>query len=733
MQLNTKIREVSSGGLSNRRSRAKMTINAKAIRIFSDGIYSQKKLAILREVGCNALDAHIAAGVPDRPISVHLPTQFEPWLAIQDFGIGLSDEQIMGEDGIYMDYFNSTKTDSNDMVGAFGLGSKSPFCYTDAFTVTSVHGGFRRQYSIVIAEDGMPDVIPMGEPEETTDHNGLTVMVPVGENDIHAFRSDALKAYQFFDVLPDFNINITIPRPMKDSSKKLMMETENWRLTYNDEETRYVTQGPVGYPLAGILPHVPLNTPLRSLLESNLGIVLRMPMGSMDITASREEVSWDERTIANVLGELNKIYTDMETEASRTIAEAQNWPEACYLSRGFYDQFGEKLYRNLISSSVTFAGEPVTDSVELHYIDEADAILRASYLAKETQKDFYFTLRDEERDRELFINMNRPLKLVWNNEDKEWKGLRRLKLHLEETGAAPKDFHIVMLSCSREMAVRYVNDYFHISEDQFDTFVECTTDFPAIVNAPKMKGPRKVRDTSKPKYPVAVGMDDHATIAAVEDCIGYVVTNRGTIIEPGSFYGNRGLDTVLAKMNDVGWGDFTGRVARVRKGYVERFKKDFPNVPLLDVGFKDIFEAMMKASEMDRNIYAHRNELVNDTSAVIQALPKLIEENKELEGSIEANYVAIVQSMKDAAVQMNDQIWRRADQLRSIASKVGFYSDISTLGSVYNADEIDTIRKRYPLAQVAISSYLEDAEREELVTEVRDYIFMKMKGIYNLI
>jgi len=109
--------------------------NAKMFRILSSGLYSNKEKAIIREVSCNAYDANIDAGNGDIPIEVHLPNVLEPYFSIKDSGTGLTPEQMTD---IYTQYGNSTKTDDNRMIGALGLGSKSPFSYIDSFTVISV-------------------------------------------------------------------------------------------------------------------------------------------------------------------------------------------------------------------------------------------------------------------------------------------------------------------------------------------------------------------------------------------------------------------------------------------------------------------------------------------------------------------------------------------------------------------------------------------------------------------
>ena len=58
--------------------------SAKAFKILSDGLYANKIRAIIRELSCNAVDSHVAAGKADVPFSVHLPNQLEPWFSIRD-------------------------------------------------------------------------------------------------------------------------------------------------------------------------------------------------------------------------------------------------------------------------------------------------------------------------------------------------------------------------------------------------------------------------------------------------------------------------------------------------------------------------------------------------------------------------------------------------------------------------------------------------------------------------
>src|SRR5664279_1326601 len=79
-------------------------------------LYSDAPLAVLREYSTNARDAHQAAGV-DRPIEVSLPTALDPTLRVRDFGVGLSEQDILG---IYARYGSSTKRGSDEQVGRSG-------------------------------------------------------------------------------------------------------------------------------------------------------------------------------------------------------------------------------------------------------------------------------------------------------------------------------------------------------------------------------------------------------------------------------------------------------------------------------------------------------------------------------------------------------------------------------------------------------------------------------------
>lgn len=177
-------------------TRFKIKASARAFKILS-GFYSDPVAAIPRELGANAWDSHVKAKNLV-PFEVHAPNMFEPWFAIRDFGTGLSAEDI---ENIYTTYFESTKTADNDSDGCMGLGSKTPFNYTENFTVTAWFDGVKRVYSCFIDEAGSPNILLMAA-EASTEHAGIEVKFAVKAADISTFINKIRQAYSPFRVKP---------------------------------------------------------------------------------------------------------------------------------------------------------------------------------------------------------------------------------------------------------------------------------------------------------------------------------------------------------------------------------------------------------------------------------------------------------------------------------------------------------------------------------------------------
>lgn len=289
------------GSMSN--STFSIAMNAKAFRVLSDTLYQNKIGSIVREISCNALDGHIAKGNADVPFSIHVPDSFEPWFSVRDYGIGLTPEAMVD---VFTKYFESTKDQSNDSIGAFGLGAKTPFSYTDQFNVTSVTDGIMRAYSAFIDEGGMPTISLMAE-VPTDEVSGVEIKIGVKPADFARFRSEIVEQLRFFKVKPEI-LNWNGAALFEDISPDNIHFQSDDIVIYTSRQYGYgsaavhLVQGPVGYPLDFNQATKGLSDSNRQFLQviNNLGANLFFGIGEIGVTASREGVEYNDFTLKNL-------------------------------------------------------------------------------------------------------------------------------------------------------------------------------------------------------------------------------------------------------------------------------------------------------------------------------------------------------------------------------------------------------------------------------------------------
>jgi len=346
MKLHTNRAYIERGGVQAESSFTIKT-NALSFSILSSGLYTDPEMAIVRELSCNAYDAHVAAGNQKTPFEIHLPNDLEPFLSIKDFGIGLSDEDIQGElvpvmvetdtgeiiqsvddygdplysrgGGLYTTYFDSTKTNSNDFIGALGLGSKSPFSYSDAFEVISRHDGVKRTYAIFLNEEGIPTIAKMGE-IDTDEHSGLEVKITINPSDFYKFRTKTASALKYFPVKPKVSGVLNFEFDPLPTHK---IETKDWMLSSSDryQSSGFVAvQGNVAYRVDG--------SQIIDRLDSNLAdfvnrshIVAFFNIGDLEVSANREEIRYDKRSVEAIVSRVKTISKEFTHEVEKKIGK----------------------------------------------------------------------------------------------------------------------------------------------------------------------------------------------------------------------------------------------------------------------------------------------------------------------------------------------------------------------------------------------------------------------------
>jgi hypothetical protein len=335
MKLHTTNTSVERIGAISHEAQFQIRTSQKAFQILSD-LYSDKPLAIVRELGCNAADAMVMAGKGDQPFHVHLPNTLEPWLTIQDFGTGISHDNIYD---IYTVYFASTKTNTNSQIGCLGLGSKSPFSYSDNFTVTSIHQGVKRIYNAFVKEDGNP-AIALASTENTNESNGLSVQIPVKQTDFDQFVRAAAKSFRFFDVKP------TISGANVDWGKDApIYKAQDWmffnRNTSNYNGECFAIMGGVSYPVDTyqISDYNDKRECLGYHQMMRNGLVMKFAMGELDFTPARDALKYTDETKAALTNKLQKITNELPTMLNDIVTQKPTLLQAIRAVIFFQEQF----------------------------------------------------------------------------------------------------------------------------------------------------------------------------------------------------------------------------------------------------------------------------------------------------------------------------------------------------------------------------------------------------------
>jgi len=341
--------------------------SAKAFFILSDGLYSNKILAVVRELSTNAYDSHVDAGKKETPFDVHLPTHINPTFYIRDYGTSMSHEDCMQ---LYTTYFRSTRNNSNEAVGCLGLGSKAPFAYSDSFTVEAYLNGQKRIYSAYKNEDGNPTFSLM-DTVNTDEADGIKVSIVISDNDIYRFQREAENVYRYFDVKPNFiSEKIDYALPVK------VLEGDNW---YFDERgENVIIMGQIAYPIDHsqiIIPGDKTSEKNSNFLYNSDGLRIFANIGDVDITPSRESLSYSKQTKININKILSSILDDISNKIENKIKSQPNIFQARLKYVQIADQCSSiKTAVDSLHKSITWNDQKLFDNIVSESINIKDKI-----------------------------------------------------------------------------------------------------------------------------------------------------------------------------------------------------------------------------------------------------------------------------------------------------------------------------------------------------------------------
>ena len=200
-------------GIIEKREFSIDTSNQMIVSILRDRLYKNKVGAVCREVSSNCRDANREAGRELIPINIEigcgnsLLDENKLFVSFGDSGIGINPDRI---ENVFLKYGSSTKRDSNNQTGGFGIGAKTPFAYNNEFiieTVTEFQGSVKKYIyqAIILTENGVESsqLILVSE-NDSKEKLGTKIIVPIKLEDRNSFEREIFTATSFWSVKPNY-------------------------------------------------------------------------------------------------------------------------------------------------------------------------------------------------------------------------------------------------------------------------------------------------------------------------------------------------------------------------------------------------------------------------------------------------------------------------------------------------------------------------------------------------
>jgi len=333
---------------------------SKMFKILSDSLYSDKIMAIIRELSTNANDAHVSAK-NQRPFKVTLPNAGDPNFTIRDYGTGLSQKDM---EELYTTYGASNKNDSNDFTGCLGLGSKSPFAYTKSFTTASFFNGKCYTYIAAMDETGVPSLSLFGV-TDTNEPNGIEISFAVSQSDFEEFSDKAKRVFHYFKNQP--TIVGGVSENLNDGTyrnNETVISGEGWKVgrldhrndtfpsQYNNCGAGIIAiMGNIAYPVVAeqvigkekdqesdairawnkVFGKVDLanwKNLVSDILNQGLYLEIEFNIGDLEMDVSREGLQYTKATVMKLREKTQAIYMQLKENVSKKVEEANCLVEA---------------------------------------------------------------------------------------------------------------------------------------------------------------------------------------------------------------------------------------------------------------------------------------------------------------------------------------------------------------------------------------------------------------------
>jgi hypothetical protein len=339
------------------------TSNGVIFDILRNKMYSNKIAAVAREISSNSRDANREnnkAGVPVE-ISIIAPNELinstDMQVMFQDRGVGITPDRM---DNIFLKYGASSKRNTNKQTGGFGLGAKTPFAYTDTFTIITVCDvdGKRMKYTYTAsitdrAGVGSGEMILFSE-EKTKEETGTAIVVPIKESDRYEFENEIYRATCFWKTQPKFKGFDSEPWKLKTEYKGKGFYIVHDEKSHFDDPCYLLVIDGIPYTVdRGVL-----GWSSDLFYGTDKILCFEYSNGELTISANREAVQYDRQTKTKLLWRMRQAKNTFYNELNAKFAACKNYLEACIFGNAMEGhtedkkmQTWQKIYSWIINTS----------------------------------------------------------------------------------------------------------------------------------------------------------------------------------------------------------------------------------------------------------------------------------------------------------------------------------------------------------------------------------------------
>ena len=318
------------------------------MQMLSKNLYSDSIGSTIRETASNALDSHRRAGV-DKPIIVSLENvngNYE--FSVEDVGLGLDADDV---ENIISKYGKSTKREEANSLGMWGLGFKSPLAYSSTFYFIARKNGIERKYMMYEGED--VNTIDLLYESETTERNGVKVIVPVEYSDYYGFKTKIKEQLAYFQ-------NVYFNVPDIDNSFKIL-RTEHYQLSdISRDGFLHICLDDVYYPID--FAKLGINS-----ISFPVGLRFSLTDGLFP-TPNREAIRYTGESKKVILDKIELVATEIIKLYNSQISEMNNLKLIYDYYQGYNKsiELNDSKYsvENLISYSKEKAKEPSIEGIK---------------------------------------------------------------------------------------------------------------------------------------------------------------------------------------------------------------------------------------------------------------------------------------------------------------------------------------------------------------------------------